>query len=337
MSTVKAVTGTTTASLLTVRQLRVHYPLPRRWGQPARQLHAVDGLQLDLAPGETLGVVGESGCGKSTLARALVGLQAATTGAILLDGKDITRLGAEGWRRLRRQVQMVFQDPLASLNPRLTIGANIAEPLINLFPELDAKARWQQVLDILPLVGLKAEHANRYPHEFSGGQNQRACIARALIVRPRVLVCDEAVSALDVTVRAQILELIQQLQRELQFGLIFISHDLAVVRQISDRVMVMYLGKIMEQTTTAQLFEHPRHPYTRALLSAVPIPDPVLERQRKRVILTGEPPSADTPPEGCVFRSRCPMADDLCGRQVPALRRLTSTSFAACHYVAGSL
>ncbi len=324
------------SALLTVRQLRVYFPPLKRFGRAkSGPVKAVDGIQLDLNAGETLGIVGESGCGKSTLARALVGLQPVTSGAILLDGQDVTKVGAEGWRRLRRQMQMVFQDPLASLNPRLTIGQNIAEPLVNLFPELTPVQRWERVLEILPKVGLRPEHANRYPHEFSGGQNQRAGIARALVVRPQVLVCDEAVSALDVTIQAQIVELLMQLQRELNLAMIFIAHDLAVVRRISHRVLVMYLGKIMEQAPTAQLFREPRHPYTRALLSAVPIPDPRAERARERIILEGELPSPANPPDGCVFRTRCPMADNLCGQQVPALRKLSGGSHAACHFVAG--
>lgn len=322
-------------SLLTVRQLKVYFPPLKRMGRSITgEIKAVDGIQLDLAAGETLGIVGESGCGKTTLARALVGLQAATAGAILLEDQDVTRLGPEGWLRLRRNVQMVFQDPLASLNPRMTIGANIAEPLVNLFPDLNEVARWQRMLDMLPRVGLHPDYANRYPHEFSGGQNQRACIARALIVQPRVLVCDEAVSALDVTVRAQILDLLQRLQREMGLGMIFISHDLAVVRQISHRVAVMYLGKIMEQGPTAALFSQPRHPYTRALMSAVPIPDPKIERARQRIVLQGEPPSPADPPPGCVFCTRCPLMDGLCTTQIPALRKLSGGSYAACHYVA---
>ncbi|MGH8530488.1 MAG: ABC transporter ATP-binding protein [Nevskiales bacterium] len=326
----------TASALLTVRQLRVYFPPLSRFGRTrSGPVKAVDGIQLDLNAGETLGIVGESGCGKSTLARALVGLQPVTAGAVLLDGQDITRFGEQGWRQLRRQMQMVFQDPLASLNPRLTIGQNIAEPLINLFPELDAAQKWERVLEILPKVGLKPEHANRYPHEFSGGQNQRTGIARALVVRPRVLVCDEAVSALDVTVQAQIVELLMQLQREMNLAMIFIAHDLSVVRKISHRVLVMYLGKIMEQAPTAQLFREPRHPYTRALLAAVPIPDPRAERAREKIILEGELPSPADPPEGCVFRTRCPIADNICGQQIPGLRKLSGGSYAACHFVAG--
>ncbi len=326
----------TASALLTVRQLRVYFPPLKRFDRAkSGPVKAVDGIQLDLNAGETLGIVGESGCGKSTLARTLVGLQPVTSGAVLLDGQDITRLGEQGWRQLRRQMQMVFQDPLASLNPRLTIGQNIAEPLINLFPELTAAQKWERVLEILPKVGLKSEHANRYPHEFSGGQNQRAGIARALVVRPRVLVCDEAVSALDVTVQAQIVELLMQLQREMNLAMIFIAHDLAVVRKISHRVLVMYLGKIMEQAPTAQLFREPRHPYTRALLAAAPIADPRAERAREKIILEGELPSPSDPPEGCVFRTRCPIADNICGQQIPGLRKLSGGSYAACHFVAG--
>lgn len=325
-------------ALLTVRQLRVYYqgdkPLFSRY--PPVQIKAVDGIQLDLAAGETLGIVGESGCGKSTLARALVGLVPVTEGAILLggrDGRDLAGQDAAGWRATRNDIQMVFQDPLASLNPRMSIGENIAEPLVNLFPDMDAAQRRQRVGQALQRVGLRPEHASRYPHEFSGGQNQRVGIARALVVEPKILICDEAVSALDVTVRAQILALLRQLQAELNLGIIFISHDLAVVQQICHRVMVMYLGKVMEQGPAQPLLQQPHHPYTRALLSAVPIPDPKRERNRQRILLSGEPPSPAHPPDGCVFRGRCPMAEDLCGRQMPVMRRLRNGCYGACHFI----
>ncbi len=323
--------------LLLVRQLRVEFQLPSAspWATPwskKETLRAVDSVQLDLRPGETLGIVGESGCGKSTLARTLVGLQQPTAGAIFLDGKDITHLGEEGWRQLRRDVQMVFQDPLASLNPRMTVGESIAEPLHNLYPEMPLQQRWRKVRDIMPRVGLEAAWINRYPHEFSGGQCQRIGIARALVVEPRVLICDEPVSALDVTVQAQIIQLLKDLQAELNLAMLFIAHDLAVVKDISHRVMVMYLGKVMAQSSSKMLFQRARHPYTRALLGSVPLPDPQRERAREPQVLEGELPSPLNPPSGCVFRTRCPLADNLCSMQVPALRQTIAGDYAACHY-----
>lgn len=320
--------------LLLVRQLHVQYPLPARWPwQQGLQLKAVEGVNFDLEPGETLGIVGESGCGKSTLARALVGLQKSESGAVILNGTDIVRLDDEGRRQIRREIQLVFQDPLASLDPRMTVGEIVSEPLENLCPELDEAQRKTRVLEVLQRVGLLPEHAQRYPHEFSGGQCQRVGIARALVVQPKVLVCDEAVSALDVSIRAQIIELLQELQRELGLGLIFIAHDLAVVRQISHKVIVMYLGRVMEQAPVEDLFARPRHPYTKALLSAVPVPDPQVERSRVRIILEGELPSPAEPPSGCLFRTRCHFAHDRCERDVPNLRLIKpSRSGAACHY-----
>lgn len=320
--------------LLLVRQLQVHYSLPPRWPwEPAGLLKAVDGMRFDLAAGETLGIVGESGCGKSTLARALVGLQPATSGAVLLDGTDVTHLDDAGRRRIRRDIQLVFQDPLASLDPRMTVGQSIAEPLLNLCPELNAPERWKRVLSMLERVDLRPEHAQRYPHEFSGGQCQRIGIARALVVKPRVLVCDEPVSALDMSIRAQIIELLMELQHEMGLAIIFIAHDLAVVRQISHKVIVMYLGKVMEQAPVDDLFDQPHHPYTKALISAVPVPDPHIERTRTRIILDGELPSPAQPPSGCLFRTRCPFAHDRCSRDVPNLRLIEPTrSGVACHY-----
>lgn len=320
-------------ALLVVRQLRVDFNLPAPWPwQQPELLRAVNGVQLDLRAGETLGIVGESGCGKSTLARTLVGLQAPTEGAIILDGKDVSQLGEEGWRLLRRDVQMIFQDPLASLNPRMTVGECIAEPLVNLYPEYSAQTRWQKVLEIMPKVGLDPAWVNRYPHEFSGGQCQRIGIARALVVEPKILICDEPVSALDVTIQAQIIQLLKDLQSELNLAMIFIAHDLAVVKDISHRVMVMYLGKVMAHARTDLMFSRPRHPYTRALLAAVPQPDPAQERARELPVLEGELPSPTSPPSGCVFRSRCPMADEICMQRVPVLQQAVENDFAACHY-----
>lgn len=320
--------------LLLARQLRVHFHVPHfgPWRQD-ETVRAVDGINFDLHAGETLGIVGESGCGKSSLARALVGLNPITDGALLYQNRDITRLDHDGWQQMRRDVQLVFQDPLASLNPRMTVGENIAEPLINLFPEYSAQQRQQRVIEAMDRVGLLASQINRYPHEFSGGQCQRVGIARALVVEPKILVCDEAVSALDVSIQSQIIDLLADLRRDLNLAMIFIAHDLAVVKEISHRIMVMYLGKVMEQGPAEAVFGSPRHPYTRALLSAVPVPDPNIERQRERVILTGDLPSPSFPPSGCVFRTRCQFADHLCGRDVPNLRQVGNGAGAACHYV----
>lgn len=269
-------------SLLEARDLSVVFDLPGKgFLRPAESLTAVDHISFTLAAGETLGIVGESGSGKSTLARSLVGMQVASSGQVFFDGQDVTHLDLNGWRRLRRAIQMVFQDPLASLNPRMTIGENIAEPLVNLFPEFDQAERSERVAEILPRVGLDAAMINRYPHEFSGGQCQRVGIARALVVRPRILICDEVVSALDVTIQAQIIALLKELREELDLAMLFIAHDLAVVKDISERVLVMQKGQVMESGATASLFENPQHPYTQSLLAAVPIPDPQAEQQRR--------------------------------------------------------
>lgn len=317
--------------------MKVHFPLPGDWPwRPGPVLKAVDGVNLDLDEGATLGVVGESGCGKSTLARAIAGLQPATDGAIFFDGADVTRLDERGWRRLRRDVQVVFQDPLASLNPRMTVADIVAEPLRHLFPELDKRQRRERVLAMLERVGLSARQANRYPHEFSGGQCQRIGIARALVVQPRLLICDEPVSALDVSIQAQIIDLLQDLQREFGIAILFIAHDLAVVKEISDRVLVMYLGRVMETAPAADLFARPVHPYTKALLSAVPRPDPDYERNRRRILLEGDLPSPADPPGGCVFRTRCPWVQNICSRQEPLLQspREGDAARAACHFAA---
>jgi oligopeptide transport system ATP-binding protein len=314
-------------SVLSARRLTIEFPLAGAWPWSRDGLlRAVDDLHFDLAPGEALGIVGESGCGKSTLARALVGLQAPTSGGIVLGGRDVARLDEDGWRPLRREIQMVFQDPLASLDPRMTVAASIEEPLQYLRPELDAAARAQRVAAMLERVGLAPEFAARYPHELSGGQCQRVGIARALIVEPKVLICDEPVSALDIAVQAQILALLGELQRERGLALIFISHDLAVVRQLCQRVVVMYLGRVMEQAPANEVFARPRHPYTRALIAAVP-------GAGTQPPLEGELPNPSDPPSGCVFRTRCPMADELCARETPHLRKVGEASYAACHFV----
>jgi oligopeptide transport system ATP-binding protein len=282
-------------------------------------LRAVESVSFDLAPGEVLGVVGESGCGKSTLGRAVLQLVPVSAGHVVFLGQDLTALPREQVNPLRRELQVVFQDPLASLNPRMTVRDTVAEPLETFEPDLTDDARTNKVADTLSRVGLDPSHMNRYPHQFSGGQCQRVAIARALITRPKLVVCDEAVSALDVSVRAQILRLLMELRRLLDLSLVFIGHDLAVIRQVSGRVMVMYLGRVMEMAPAEELFRNPRHPYTRALIAAAPIPDPVVERNRTWQALPGELPSPLTPPSGCVFRTRCAHAAERCAAAVPPL------------------
>ena len=291
--------------LLKVENLQVSFAVNRnrRWPWEAAQtLRAVDGVSFELYPGETLGVVGESGCGKSTLARAILGLLPAQGGQVSWLGEDLLRLDRRGWKIKRRELQIIFQDPLASLNPRMTIGEIIAEPLHALRPEVRREDVRRKVRETMQLVGLLPNQINRYPHEFSGGQCQRIGIARALIVDPKLIVCDEPVSALDVSIQAQIVNLLKDLQRRLDLTLIFIAHDLSIVEHISDRVMVMYLGHVMEMAPKHKLYRNPRHPYTRALLSAVPIPDPEQERNKTIQLLPGDLPSPIDPPSGCVFR-----------------------------------
>lgn len=326
--------GKANAPLLAVRRLKVWHRLPDPWPWSAPGwLRAVDGIDFNLAAGETLGVVGESGCGKSTLARALAGLQPVHSGGIHYAGRNIADLDEAGWRPLRREIQMVFQDPLASLDPRMPIGESIAEPLEALYPEIGRRERATRVAAMLERVGLSAAQRNRYPHEFSGGQCQRVGIARALIVRPRLLICDEPVSALDVSVQAQIINLLADLQAEQGLSMIFIAHDLAVVRHISHRVMVMYLGRVMEQATSQALFDSPVHPYTRALLASVPGRVPAHLRE----VLRGEIPSLLHPPTGCVFASRCPIADPHCARQAPVPVRALHGGHSACHFTASNV
>ena len=317
--------------VLSVRHLQVEFELSARlpWGRPAR-IQAINDLHLDLFAGETLGVVGESGCGKSTLARALVGLERPAGGQILIDGANVTWRDHRAWRELRRKVQMVFQDPLASLDPRMTVAESIEEPLLALMPEFDAAERRRRVQAILDQVGLPRSAGSRYPHEFSGGQCQRAGIARALIVEPSILICDEPVSALDVSIQAQIINLLSDLQKEHGLAMLFIAHDLAVVRHISHRVLVMYLGRVMETGSRDQLFRAPGHPYTRALLAAVP--GLAANDGSDTQLIGGDLPDPVDPPSGCVFRTRCPMADSICAGQVPGLRRTSSRSHAACHF-----
>ncbi len=297
-----------------------------------RSIRAVAGLSFDVHPAETLGVVGESGCGKSTLARALLGLQRSGRGEILWLGEDLVGASEETLRRKRREIQMIFQDPQGSLDPRMTVGAIVAEPLRNFFPSMSRLQIRERVMGILKLVGIRPDQINRYPHEFSGGQCQRVGIARALVVNPRLVVCDEPVSALDVSIQAQIINLLKDLQKKLQLSLIFIAHDLSIVRHVSDRIMVMYMGKVMELADRNSLYRSPRHPYTRALIESVPIPDPVRERARVRRALKGDMPSPLDPPSGCIFRTRCPWATELCAREVPPLETLEDGHQVACHH-----
>ncbi len=321
------------AALLSVRDLKVHFPV-RLGGLFGETLpvKAVDGVSFDLKPGETLGVVGESGCGKSTLGRAILQLIPPTDGAVLWIGERIDRLSRSEMRAKRADMQIIFQDPLASLDPRMTIGDIIAEPLRIFQPQLGRKEVRARVEDMLEKVGLLPHMINRYPHEFSGGQCQRIGIARAMILRPRLIVCDEPVSALDVSIQGQIVNLLMELQREFGMSLIFISHNLSVVRHISHRILVLYLGRVMELADRDQLYRNPRHPYTQALISAVPIPDPDLERQKERIVLPGDLPSPLAPPSGCVFRTRCPYATSICAEDVPQLESVEAGHEVVCHH-----
>ena len=322
-----------TTPLLSVRDLQVHFRIRDRkawpW-TPAATLKAVDGVSFDLHPGETLGIVGESGCGKSTLARACLNLIPATGGEVVWQGKVLRPDDPAAWLAARRDIQIIFQDPLASLDPRMTVARIIGEPLRIHRPELSDAQVHDKVVAVMAEVGLTPQQINRYPHEFSGGQCQRIGIARALILEPRLIICDEPVSALDVSIRAQIVNLLQDLQRRKGLALIFIAHDLAVVKHISDRVLVLYLGKTMEIARSEALYARPGHPYTEALLSAIPIPDPRVERNKVLQLLSGDMPSPIDPPKGCVFRTRCPKAIAVCGQDTPALRRLDDDTEAAC-------
>ncbi|MET8063174.1 ABC transporter ATP-binding protein [Micromonospora sp. NPDC005686] len=322
-------------TLLAVDHLVKHFPISQGvlFKKTIGQVKAVDGVSFELRRGETLGVVGESGCGKSTLARLLMRLETPTAGRVTLEGRDLLRATGADLRRLRRNMQMVMQDPYTSLNPRMTVGDIVGEPF-EIHPEVAPKrSRRQRVQELLEVVGLNPEHVNRYPHQFSGGQRQRIGIARALALRPEIIVCDEPVSALDVSIQAQVINLLGQLQDELGLSYIFIAHDLSVVRHISDRVAVMYLGRIVEIGTEEQIYQRATHPYTQALLSAVPVPDPEARDRRTIIRLTGDVPSPAEPPSGCHFRTRCWKAEEVCATQDPqAVPRAADPHPSACHF-----
>ena len=320
--------------LVDVRDLKVYFPVTAGliFQRKVADVKAVDGISFQIRKGETLGLVGESGCGKSTTGRAILQLYRPTAGEIQFGEVELTKIKGGELRRMRRKMQMIFQDPYASLNPRMSAGAIIGEPLA-IHGLAKGKERRERVAELMRVVGLNPYYSNRFPHEFSGGQRQRIGVARALAVEPDFIVADEPVSALDVSIQAQIINLLEDLQEQFNLTYLFIAHDLSVVRHISDRVAVMYLGKLMELTDRDELYKNPLHPYTKALLSAVPIPDPEVEAKRERVILTGDVPSPMHPPPGCVFNTRCPIAGDECRVEIPEWREISPEHWVACHKV----
>ena len=321
---------TQTAPLLSARGLTKHFAIKGGvFAREVHRIHAVDGVSFDIAAGETLGLVGESGCGKSTTGRCILRLIEPSSGEVWFQGQDVTKLDADALRGLRRDMQIIFQDPFASLNPRHTVGGIIGEALIihglsKTRAELD-----DRVVQLLETVGLQPDHRLRFPHEFSGGQRQRIGIARALAVEPKLIICDEPVSALDVSIQAQVINLLEDLQEKFGLTYLFIAHDLSVVEHISDRVAVMYLGRVVEIAPSRELYDNPRHPYTEALLSAVPIPDPLVKR--KRIVLQGDVPNPIRPPSGCRFHTRCPIAEARCSQEVPELEQSSDGHWVACH------
>ena len=325
---------TDNGALVQVRDLKMYFPITQGIivQRQVGAVKAVDGISFDILQGETLGLVGESGCGKSTTGRAILQLYRPTGGEVYFEGEDLTLLKGETLRKMRRRMQMIFQDPYASLNPRMTVGDIIGEPLV-VHNISKGKERRERVQDLLRVVGLNPYFVNRYPHEFSGGQRQRIGVARALAVNPDFIICDEPISALDVSIQAQVINLLEDLQAEFDLTYLFIAHDLSVVRHISDRIAVMYLGKLAELTDRQELYENPLHPYTQALLSAVPIPDPVVEEQRHRIILEGDVPSPVNPPVGCNFSTRCPVVMDICKEQEPEFVDSGNGHWVACFRV----
>jgi oligopeptide transport system ATP-binding protein len=318
--------------LVSIKDLKMHFPIYK--GVIRRQVgavHAVDGVSFEIKRGETLGLVGESGCGKSTTGRTILQLYKPTAGGINFDGVDLVNLKGEELRHMRRKMQMIFQDPYASLNPRMTVADIVGEPLM-VHNVATAKEIRERVDHLLNLVKMEPSFANRYPHEFSGGQRQRIGVARALALQPSFIICDEPISALDVSIQAQVVNLLEELQEQFNLTYLFIAHDLSMVRHISNRVAVMYLGIIAELADRDEIYLHPLHPYTQALLSAVPIPDPVADAKRQRVILEGDVPSPVNPPSGCRFRTRCPIADKICAEERPEFRELKPGHFVACHF-----
>ena len=324
--------GSSHENLVEVQNLKMYFPVMSGviFQRKVADIKAVDDVSFNIRRGETLGLVGESGCGKTTTGRAILQLYRPTAGGVLFEGEDLTKMTNSQVRVFRRRMQMIFQDPYSSLNPRQTCGSIIGEPLI-VHKMTNSKNEYrEQVAELLSVVGLSAHMASRFPHEFSGGQRQRIGVARALAVRPSLIVCDEPVSALDVSIQAQVINLLEELQEQFNLTYLFIAHDLSVVRHISDRIAVMYLGKMVELADRNELYENPLHPYTKALLSAVPIPDPVIEATRERILLAGDVPSPLNPPSGCVFHTRCPIAIDECSEGIPEFRNMGNEHFVAC-------
>ena len=318
--------------LLQVMNLKKYFPASKGLftNRQVRFVKAVDDVSFDVYDGETLGLVGETGCGKTTVARTILQLYHPTSGKIIFDGVDLSSLPENYLRKMRRRMQMIFQDPYASLNPRMTVGSIISAPL-DVHTDLKRSEKQEKVQDLLKLVGLNPDFVNRYPHEFSGGQRQRIGIARALALSPDLVICDEPISSLDVSIQAQVVNLLEELQDRLGLTYIFVAHDLSMVRHISDRMVVMYLGKVMELADRNEIYLHPRHPYTKALMSAVPIPNPRKARDRQRIILKGDIPSPLNPPQGCNFNTRCPLAQDICFEKDPEYREIEPNHFVACH------